>query len=161
MRRKLLLAAFFVLLVGCDQISKHAATEHLQGEPLVLVRGAFDFRYTENHDTAFSAFRTWTGHRPNSAWPLALALAALAIMGGAVWKQRNELTKRQHWAAVMVASGGVANLVDRIAHGYVVDFMDVRYWPVFNIADVLIVVGVVLWILPATLRRTRSPPTQL
>jgi len=47
-----------------------------------------------------------------------------------------------HWAWALVAAGASGNLYDRLRFGYVVDFIDLRVWPVFNIADVSICVGV-------------------
>jgi signal peptidase II len=47
----------------------------------------------------------------------------------------------------MVLGGAVANAVDRVVQGYVVDFIDLQRWPVFNVADMAIVVGILLGVL--------------
>jgi signal peptidase II len=46
----------------------------------------------------------------------------------------------------LVLGGALANAVDRVVQGYVVDFIDLQRWPVFNVADMAIVVGIVLGI---------------
>ena len=52
-------------------------------------------------------------------------------------------------AGGLLIGGAVSNLIDRVARGSVVDFIDFSFWPTFNLADVAIVVGVGLWCSPA------------
>ncbi len=56
----------------------------------------------------------------------------------------------------LVIGGSVSNLVDRVRLGYVTDFIDLRYWPAFNLADSFIVVGVVI-LLSTLLAAERMP----
>lgn len=51
-----------------------------------------------------------------------------------------------HFLTLLLIAGAVSNLIDRIKFGYVIDYIDFKFWPVFNLADVMIVVGVGLWI---------------
>jgi signal peptidase II len=44
----------------------------------------------------------------------------------------------------LALAGGIGNLVDRLRWGYVIDFLDIRFWPIFNVADIAIVAGVML-----------------
>ena len=62
-----------------------------------------------------------------------------------------------HYGSVALAAGAVSNLIDRIRLGHVVDFFDFRIWPVFNIADIAIVLGTgaVLWALFVQRREIR------
>lgn len=145
--RIVLLLFVFSLLVGCDQVTKHAATAHLIDAPAVLVEGIFELRYAENRDTAFSlASNLGFGQPPG--WVMAiLSTLAFGLIGAALWKQRHGATRLHLAAMVLIASGAVANLIDRFARGFVVDFMHIRGWPIFNVADVLIVAGIAAWLL--------------
>lgn len=51
---------------------------------------------------------------------------------------------RQKFALILILSGAASNMFDRIIHGYVIDFIDLKFWPVFNLADIYITMGVVL-----------------
>lgn len=87
-------------------------------------------------------------------------LVALAAVAAAVWLV---LYHRDRWqlrvvrvGTGMVLGGAVGNLVDRVRFGYVVDFLELPYWPIFNVADACIVTGGVLLIL-SSLRSGRRP----
>jgi signal peptidase II len=84
-------------------------------------------------------------------------LAAAALVGvlaaWVLWRKR--LGVLQHAGFALVVGGALGNLVDRAARGYVVDFIHVRWWPVFNVADVGVVAGV-LMLLVFRARATRE-----
>lgn len=145
--RALLILATFSLLVGCDQVSKYAATECLTEAPAVLIDGLFEFRYAENRDTAFSiSSNLGFGNPPG--WLMAmLSTVAFLLIGTAMWKQRHEATKLHIAAMLLIGSGAIANLIDRFTRGFVVDFMHLHGWPIFNVADVLIVLGIAAWLI--------------
>lgn len=143
--RPLLLVSVFSLLVGCDQVTKHAAVTCLDA-PAVLVEGLFELRYAENRDTAFSLARNLGFGQP-PGWVMALlSTLAFGLIGAALYKQRHEATRMHLAAMVLIGSGAVANLIDRFARGFVVDFMYLHGWPIFNVADVLIVAGIGAWL---------------
>ena len=143
MARKLrgLLILFAVLLVGCDHATKLAARSVLQGRTVDVVPGVLDLRYAENHDTAFSL--TYALHSPHKG-ALLTALAVVGVLAVALlWWRRRGSSRAAQVGYAMLLAGAVGNVLDRIARGFVIDFIHVRYWPVFNVADALIVVGVV------------------
>src|SRR6266550_4761027 len=77
-----------------------------------------------------------------------LSLVGIGAVFGMIWmlkKARND-QRILHWALALVAGGAVGNLIDRIYYGVVTDFILWHYkhheWPVFNVADVVLVVGV-------------------
>ncbi|HVY49402.1 MAG TPA: signal peptidase II [Minicystis sp.] len=143
-------------LVGCDHGTKLVAQRTLEHHaPLRLVRGVLDLRYTENHDAAFSLLRHV--EFPGKAAVLgALAFLTLAFVA-ALWWRRRDAPRAEQLAYGLVVAGAVGNLLDRIARGFVVDFIHVHHWPVFNVADVLVGAGVVL--LVAARLRTRASPS--
>ena len=61
------------------------------------------------------------------------------------YRQNNEALSRIYIVAFsLILGGAVGNLIDRIVYGYVIDFIDFRIWPVFNIADSAITVGAIM-----------------
>lgn len=147
-RRLLLLVLSLVALTGCDHVTKHWAEANLRGRaPLVLVSGVVDLTYAENRDTAFSLTRAIPKEvkRPLLLLSGAVAMAAL----GAAWYRRRAAGLAAQAPYALVGAGALGNILDRVARGYVVDFVHVHHWPVFNVADGLIVVGVGLLLIDA------------
>jgi len=78
-------------------------------------------------------------------------LALLVLLGR--WAGRGATTV----AVLLVTAGALGNYADRIARGYVVDFVHLAHWPVFNVADTYVTVGVVLLALVTLRRRAQKP----
>jgi signal peptidase II len=78
-----------------------------------------------------------------------------AVIGA--WVRRRRAGWREHVGFICVVAGAIGNVLDRAARGHVIDFIHVRFWPVFNVADVLVVLGVglLLW---AASRARAAPP---
>ena len=133
-------------LVGCDHATKLAAETALRDHaPLRILPGVVDLAYTENHGVAFSALERLSIHPP--AWALfALAVVATSALLG-LWFRRRRASWPEHAGFALVVAGALGNALDRIARGHVVDFIHVRFWPVFNVADILVVAGGILLLL--------------
>lgn len=129
-------------LIALDQITKFLASSFLvQQGSVPFIPYLLELRYTENHGAAFSML---SGYR----WFLvALTAAALLVVAYLLGKHKLQ-SKAQEVCLIMVLSGGIGNLIDRIWHGYVVDFFHTVFmdFPIFNVADIFIVVGVILLI---------------
>ena len=148
------LAASVSVLVGCDHATKLAAHVALRDHgPLQVVPGVIDLTYTENHGVAFSALERLSIHPP--AWMLVVvALTATAAIIG-VWIRRGRhASALEHTGFAFVVAGALGNALDRLARGVVVDFVQLKFWPVFNVADVLVAFGLGL----LALTRWRMPP---
>jgi signal peptidase II len=93
-----------------------------------------------------SAFGLFAGH-PGLA-RIFLSVVGIVAVGGMLWMLRKARPDQKvlHWALALVAGGAIGNLIDRIAYGVVTDFIvwaaGGHEWPVFNVADVVLVVGV-------------------
>ena len=85
-----------------------------------------------------------------------MALLAIAAVAAAWWKRRRVAGFVEHAAFVLVVGGAIGNVIDRFERGYVVDFIHVDHWPVFNVADVAICVGGAL-VGVVMMRLTRPP----
>lgn len=142
--------ARFVLPAGCliavDQATKLAAAHFLKGnDPVSLIPGVFEFFYLENRGAAFGMFK---GRQ------LLLAVLALLISffaGRACVKllpqERKYLPLRI--VCVMLSAGALGNMIDRIWHHYVIDFLyfSLIRFPVFNVADVYVCVSCAMLLL--------------
>jgi signal peptidase II len=140
--------------VGCDHATKAVAQRALGHHPPVpIIPGALDLHYAENRDTAFSLSRVM--HFPGKeALLVALAMTGLGAVAVAWWRRRRASTMEQVAYALIVA-GAFGNAADRLVRGYVIDFIEIHRWPIFNVADVAIVVGVALLAI-GNLRRRRA-----
>jgi signal peptidase II len=134
-----------LLAVILDQASKLAIAGTMKLYQSIPVMPLFKLTYVHNTGAAFSFLSEAGGWQ---RWFFAgLALMISAVI--AVWLAR--LKKHETLLAValaLVLGGAVGNLIDRLAYGYVIDFLDVYYndwhWPAFNIADSAITLGVIL-----------------
>jgi signal peptidase II len=136
------IAAVAAVVVALDQLTKTWAVAALDDGPIDLI-GSFRLRLTFNSGTAFSVGEGRGG---------VISLLGLVIVAFLV---RSVLEWGGRWPAFcagLVAGGAVGNLLDRVLRdgsggilgGNVVDFFDLQWWPVFNVADIGIVVGALL-----------------
>jgi signal peptidase II len=144
MKRCLPLALLVVGLVGCDHGTKLLAEHELRGQaPVAVVDRLVQLDYTENRDIGFSLLRTVP---EDVRLPLVLfATSAMVIALGVLAVRRRRAVERI--ALGVVLAGALGNFLDRVVRGYVIDFVRVPHWPVFNVADVWIAIGVglLLW----------------
>jgi len=130
-------------LVGCDHVTKGVAKLELDGGGArELIRGVLDLRYVENRDVAFNLLR-WVPESIRAPGLLVFGAVAIVALGLLLFLGRSE-PRLSRVALVLVTAGAIGNYVDRVALGYVVDFVHVHHWPVFNVADVYVTVGYVL-----------------
>lgn len=142
-----LVAAAAVL---ADQVTKHIVASQLSLTEKVHVLGPFSIHHVENSGIAFGLFA--------GATPVVTALTALAVGWMLVFFARSGSRHPVLPLALGLLIGGSAsNLVDRIRLGHVTDFLDLRYWPSFNLADTFIVVGVGILFAAILFDGARSP----
>jgi len=117
-----------------------------------VIEGYWDWELAYNDGAAFSNIR---GQR---VLLTLIAMLALVAMGFYAWRSTPEQRIRRI-ALGLVAGGTLGNLVDRVRDGAVVDFVRWRagghLWPIFNVADVVLVIGVALLLLENVLQRRR------
>ncbi len=150
--RRIGLILFCLGLFGCDHATKLAAHATLMGAKPVSIAPHLELLYTENPDTAFSLLRTFGVGRN---MPVLLLVSSLALVLVAVlWaRMRKTATRGQHIAWALVFSGALGNVVDRAFRGVVIDFIHLSHWPVFNVADIAVVAGVILLFVTSRRRR--------
>ncbi len=145
-----------VVLVA-DQLTKSWAVAHLGDGHADDLVGSLRLRLTSNSGSAFSL-----GSGRNLG-PL-IALLALVVVGALVAHGQTTRTRLGAVAVGMVAGGALGNVADRAFRagdgflgGHVIDFVDLQWWPVFNVADAAIVGGA-LGLVALGLRRPSPPP---
>ena len=132
------------LLLGLDQWSKQWAITHLEGVGTVpVLPGLFDFDFLPNGNDG-AAWGMLSGKQ--TLLIAATAVMLLAIIVYLAVKHKS-IANMAFFSLILVVSGGIGNLIDRMAQGYVVDFIRFAFWdrfPTFNVADIAITVGVAL-----------------
>ena len=130
-RREFYIAAVGALLL--DQASKFLIRAVVR-EPVTVIRGFFSVTPQENTGAAFGAFA--------GAGQLLVLIGLVVIF--AIVKLRSERRRSRPLAIALglILGGAIGNLIDRLAFGAVFDFLDFHFWPVFNLADTAIVIGV-------------------
>ncbi len=124
-----------------DQITKQLALDRLRGDGVDILWDYVTLRLTYNSGGAF-------GVGAGLPWLFAAAAAVIGVV--VLFTARQAETKGAATALGLVLGGGVGNIVDRVLRdldGRVVDFIDLHWWPLFNVADAAIVCGVIclLW----------------
>jgi len=126
----------FVGVVAIDQITKAMVMRaFVPGESVPIMQNIFHLTYVLNPGAAF-------GILSNQRMFLLITGAALILATVYFYPMLKKSDGFLRFGATAVLSGAVANLIDRIQTGCVVDFFDFRIWPVFNVADISIVLGV-------------------
>ena len=132
--------------------------------PIVISEDFLMLRYAENPGAAFGLFRRLP---PGARGPLFHLVSIGAVVLITVYWLRLRGTRQEIWALIglpLVLGGAIGNWVDRLARGFVIDFIeahwkDVYTWPSFNVADSAIVVGVILLLIDGMARKDRKPAT--
>jgi signal peptidase II len=125
--------ALLVFIV--DRVTKGLVAQRMfVGQSIVLIPRVLDFTYILNSGAAFGVL----AHRD-----LLFIVVALVLLVGVLWVtfSRPQMETRLVWGLGLLAGGAAGNLWDRMVAGQVIDFIHFRYWPVFNLADASIVIG--------------------
>jgi signal peptidase II len=143
------LAVVALAAVAADQLTKHVVASQVALGDEIKVLGPFTIHHVQNSGIAFGLFASAT------AAVIVLTLIAVAWMIGYFARSgaRHPLLPV---AVGLLLGGSTSNLADRIRLGHVTDFLDLRYWPAFNLADSFIVIGVAI-LLGALVAADRSP----
>ena len=134
-----------LLVIGADQLTKIAAEAELQLHEAVPVMPFFNLMLAYNEGAAFSFLSDAGGWQ---RW-LFSGLAIVISLVITFWLRRLSPAERlTGFGLALILGGAIGNLIDRLAYGHVIDFIqlyyDRWYWPAFNLADSAITVGVVL-----------------
>jgi signal peptidase II len=131
-----LAAALAVLVLILDQVAKLIVEHHIVLGEQVEVLGPLKLTQSHNEGVAFGLANG------GGVLLVAISLIALAVV---LWLFSRDPTRPGMWVATgLLAGGAFGNLVDRVRHGHVTDFIELPHWPPFNLADCAITCGVVI-----------------
>ncbi len=142
-------------VVGLDQLTKAIVASALdEGESLRVVGDTLRLSHIRNSGAAFGLLRGYGG-----LFALAALVGVIAFIGVVVRRPAPLVGV----AAALIAAGALGNLLDRLfrgspGRGTVVDFIDFRFWPAFNVADSAISIGALLLIVATWRERPDSAP---
>ncbi len=131
-------AALSALFIWLDQYTKSLAVLHLKGQPpFILIDGVFELLYSENRGAAF-------GMMQGQQW-FFFVIAAI-VLAAAVWVMAHMPALGEHHfdglrlCVILITAGAAGNMIDRLAAGYVVDFLyfSLIDFPIFNVADIYV-----------------------
>lgn len=133
------------LLVVIDQVSKYIVSRinSINSLHFVVIDGFFNITYAENEGAAFSILQ---GKRIYF-----IIITFVVIIGLVIYLLKENVKGIEKICLILIMAGAIGNLIDRIIHGYVIDFLDFNIFgydfPIFNVADSYITIGVILFIL--------------
>jgi len=129
-------------VVFADRLTKLFFSDLLvYGESLPIIRNVLHMTMVHNTGIAFGFFKD----QGITFIVIPVVAVVLLVFNIYYYRQNNEAISRVYIVAFsMIMGGAIGNLIDRIVYGYVIDFIDFRVWPVFNIADSAITIGAVL-----------------
>lgn len=135
-----IVAMFLLILI--DQVTKRLAVINLKDQnPIILIDNILQFRYLENRGAAFGMLQN------KKLLFVFITIVMLTAIFYALFKL--PLTKKYliwHVFLCFIAAGGIGNMIDRVMHDYVIDFIYFILidFPIFNFADILVTIGTIL-----------------
>jgi signal peptidase II len=134
----LMIAIFFI----ADRYLKYLALNRHLEQPFKLLGNIFSFNFTANYYIAFSL--PLGGQILNILISL-IILALIYLIFYLIFKKNNQ--KSTIFLLTIILFGAISNILDRFAYGYVIDYLELKYFTVFNLADVMISLGAIVLIL--------------
>jgi len=139
MKNTLKIIALASVLLLADQGTKYLSAKS-SGESVSLIKDFFVLKYSENIGVAFSI--------PVPV-PMTILLSIVLISIAAYLSYKNLKLEKSLTILVLALffSGAIGNIIDRVLYGFVIDFISIWKWPVFNVADTYIVIAVLLFVI--------------
>ena len=133
-----------ILVLLLDQISKLLVEKYLYNSQINILKNIFSLTYVQNTGGAWGVM-----NGTPIVFLVLVPVIVIAIFIAATHSQ-NRLEKISWY---MIIGGALGNYVDRLFKHYVVDFFDFHIWPVFNVADIFVVVGCIMLIVSSVLKK--------
>lgn len=142
LNKKYKIIIFVTVLILLEQLTKVIIVINRDKLPITVINNVLMLSYVENSGVAF-------GIKVGSVWGfVGVNIVVLGIIIKFMYSQLQELNNKTIVILSLVLAGGISNLIDRIFRGYVIDFLDITpmiNFPVFNFADIMIVIAVIIF----------------
>ncbi|KAA0446981.1 MAG: signal peptidase II [Candidatus Thioglobus sp.] len=135
-------------LILLDQLSKIFVANSIEFGAIIVVNDFFSWHHLRNYGAAFSFLAEQDGWQRYFFATISLLVSGWLL----IWMHKTKPSEKYKLLALsLILAGAIGNLIDRIAYGFVIDFIDLHYqnfyWPVFNGADIFISIGIFLLII--------------
>ena len=125
------------IILSLDQLTKFLISKNLiLNQSVPIINGVVHLTLVHNRGAAFGILKNQT------FWFILSALIAIILIFYNL--KQNKDRKIFVFSSSLILAGAVGNLIDRVFFGYVIDFIDFRIWPVFNVADSAITIGAIM-----------------
>lgn len=137
--KKYIIIIFGIAILLIDQLTNALVIE----QNLIVIPNIINIIYTENTGMAFGIGQN------NLFFIIIINIIVLGIIIKLIKEKQEQIDLKILTSLILILSGGIGNLIDRIFRGYVVDFIDINFmsFPNFNIADISITVGILILII--------------
>lgn len=129
-----------LILLSVDQFSKYIIRQKMSlAGSIPIIKSVFHITYVENRGIAFGLFPQGSS---------LFIVISLIIILGIIFFERKKVIKslKERFCLGLILGGALGNLIDRLRFGFVIDFLDFRIWPVFNLADSGVCIGGILMV---------------
>ena len=124
-------------IIFLDQISKFFDLKFLQlNTPVIFIKNFLNLTLVHNHGAAFGTFQN------QLLLFILISILAIALIFYNLRDKKNSVIFKLSLSLIL--GGAIGNLIDRLRFGFVIDFLDLRIWPVFNLADSAITIAAIL-----------------
>ena len=139
-QKNILIFSAALFIVFLDQLTKFLVKQNFKlNESMPIIKNIFHLTYVTNSGSAFGLFKGMN--------VFFMIFAIIVII--AIYKYLNKIKNNEKILQIAVGlllGGTIGNLIDRISYGAVIDFIDFRIWPVFNVADSAVTISITLLI---------------
>ena len=147
-RHRITFAVVAVVFIVADWVTKRVFQDWLDSTGPIEVVAGLRFILVHNHGAAFGFLSSAGGWQRGLF--ISVAVAVMIYLARHLWVARPE-ERAVNTGFAMILGGAAGNLIDRVQHGYVIDFIDIHFkawhWPAFNVADSAITIGAAVVIL--------------
>ena len=151
------LITFFAIIVICIPaalLTRHGMLLLLLEKDVQLIKNVLELTLVKNTGAAFGIFAGNTGLLSIVTGIIIFAIIAYMIFF------RNKISMAETVSIALIAGGGISNLYERLVYGYVIDYINIQILPVFNVADMCVTVGCVLFVLVVFFVKDAAEPKE-
>ena len=145
----------FFVLVAFDLLSKKIVFDSIDLYTFISLTFFLDLTHIHNFGVSFGLFSGLIS-------PWLLIILGLLVVGFIFYLMKSASDTLEEWSLLIIISGALSNIIDRIFNGYVIDFIYFHYkdffWPAFNFADIYITIGIIMIVINILRKINNSIP---